>query len=69
MTRTQKNGYKPLEVWRQDHQIPDLWHSKDNLMVNSAALSEREFYFELVRIPSSDFVSPQPAKPCYKQSF
>jgi hypothetical protein len=41
---------KQVEVWRQDESDPDLWHHANGLMINSAALVEREAYYIVVRI-------------------
>lgn len=38
------------EVWQQDSQDTNLWHGANGLMVNSAALSEREAFFDVKRI-------------------
>lgn len=50
---THYKAYKPVEVWQQDQQIADLWHGKKGIIVNSDALKEREFYFEILRVPST----------------
>ena len=41
---------KPLECWQQDPDAPDLWHGDEGVIVNTAALEERAFYFEIVRV-------------------
>jgi hypothetical protein len=38
------------EIWIQDVENPDLWHGKHGVMINTAALSEREAFFEVTRI-------------------
>ena len=48
-------GMNPLlerdqEVWRQDSLDADLWHGSKGVIVNSAALEEREVYFEVIRL-------------------
>gem|GEM_PF-4060356 len=45
---------KPLEVWRQDSGDPELWHHANGLIINTAALVERETYFNIVRIRATD---------------
>ena len=47
---------KSFEVWHQDNETRDLWHAETGLMVNTAALKEREVYFDIVRIPSASFI-------------
>lgn len=44
-----------IEVWRQDTDNQDLWHGDNHLIVNTAALQEREAYYEIVRIPMPNF--------------
>lgn len=46
--------YKANESWLQDNQNPDLWYAENGLIVNSAALQEREFFFEVERIYTSE---------------
>lgn len=41
---------KPLECWQQDPGEPDLWYGDGGVIVNTAALEERAFYFEIVRV-------------------
>ena len=41
---------KPIETWRRDTLEPDLWHAADGVIVNTAALVEREFYVDVVRL-------------------
>lgn len=38
------------EVWYQDTQDHDLWLSESGLIVNTAALNEREAYFDITRV-------------------
>jgi len=54
MTSTTKTHPKPIEVWHQDSQQQDLWLFTNGIMVNSAALKERESYFDIVRIHNQD---------------
>ena len=52
-----KQVYKVGEVWYQDGLEPDLWHHDKGLMINTAALDEREAFFEVTRVA----VNPKPA--------
>ncbi len=38
------------EVWYQDALEADLWHNDKGLLVNTAALDEREAFFEVTRV-------------------
>lgn len=40
------------EVWHQDSVETSLWMGENGLLLNTAALEERTFYFEVVRIPA-----------------
>jgi hypothetical protein len=40
------------ERWQQDDSDVDLWHGPNGLIVNTAALREREEYYRLDRILS-----------------
>jgi hypothetical protein len=40
------------EIWTQDTQDHDLWHGNYGVMVNTAALNEREGIFEVIRVPA-----------------
>lgn len=46
------------ETWQQDPQEPDLWFGEGGLIVNSAALEERTYYYEVHRVPAQPTVSP-----------
>ena len=35
------------EIWGRDPQDPDLWHNRNGLIINSAALKERMTCFEI----------------------
>lgn len=48
---------KPLEAWRQDEHDSDLWHGKNGTIINTAALIEREFFFDVVRVLTDDTVA------------
>ena len=39
---------KPTEVWHQDSHDADLWHGPHGVILNAAALEEREFYFDVI---------------------
>ncbi len=41
---------KVSEVWQQDPENPDFWHGKHGVIINTAALNEREFYFDIIRL-------------------
>ena len=41
---------KQIECWQQDPDAPDLWHGDAGVILNTAALEERAFYFEVVRV-------------------
>jgi hypothetical protein len=43
-------SFKVSEVWSQDLENSDLWHGKHGVIVNTAALNEREFYFDIIRL-------------------
>ena len=42
--------YEASEVWYQDALIADLWHNDKGLIINIAALNEREAFFEVTRV-------------------
>ena len=43
---------KRHETWNQFASQPDLWETNSGLIVNTAALQEREAYFEVTRVPA-----------------
>ena len=47
-----------IEIWYQDSLDNDLWHGEHGVLVNTAALNEREAYFQVSRIPAQ-----HPSKP------
>lgn len=49
MKNTGKN-FKVNEVWYQDPEDPDLWRGEHGVIVNTSALNEREFYYEIIRV-------------------
>lgn len=44
------NQLKATEVWYQDVEDSNLWYGEHGVMVNTAALEEREFYYEVIRV-------------------
>lgn len=47
-------SYKRVEIWCQDAEDHDLWRHESGLLVNGAALAEREFFYSVVRIGVTD---------------
>jgi hypothetical protein len=45
-----ENQLKATEVWYQDVEDSNLWYGEHGVMVNTAALEEREFYYEIIRV-------------------
>lgn len=45
----------PTELWRQLPDEPDLWHGEHGVLINTAALLEREAFFEVTRIAAAEF--------------
>ena len=41
------------ETWYQDTEDTNLWHGNHGVIVNTAALEERTFYFDIIRVPAS----------------
>jgi hypothetical protein len=54
--KTISQTLKHSEVWQQDTQNPDLWHGPNGVMINTAALNEREFYYDVLRVRMQPFV-------------
>jgi hypothetical protein len=54
-----ENQIKRTEIWYQDVEDSDLWFGEHGVMVNTAALNEREFYFEVIRVPHHQPVKSQ----------
>lgn len=42
---------KNTEVWYQDPEDNNLWHGTHGVIVNTAALVEREFFYNIERVP------------------
>jgi hypothetical protein len=45
-----EGNLKATETWYQDVENRDLWFGEHGVMVNTAALSEREFYYDVIRV-------------------
>lgn len=41
---------KVTEVWYQDVEDSNLWFGEHGVIVNTAALEEREFYYDVIRV-------------------
>ena len=46
-------SFKLIETWYQDSTDKDLWHGENGLILNTSALEERNFYFEIDRLEAS----------------
>jgi hypothetical protein len=44
------NALKKTEVWYQDLEDGNLWHGTHGVIVNTAALVEREFFYNIERV-------------------
>jgi hypothetical protein len=44
------NPLKNTEVWYQDPEDGNLWHGTHGVIVNTAALLEREFFYNIERV-------------------
>lgn len=53
-----KTDLRPTEVWYQDTDSPDLWHGDNGVIVNTAALDERGFYFNVLRVTPLSSLEP-----------
>ncbi len=42
--------FKSKETWTQDSIDLELWHGENGLIINTAALDERETYYEVERV-------------------
>ena len=56
---TKANQVKNAELWYQDPEDSNLWHGKHGVIINTAALVEREFYYSVVRISHQPLYSLQ----------
>jgi hypothetical protein len=53
LNRTKANNLSALkntEVWYQDPEDGNLWHGTHGVIVNTAALVEREFFYNIERV-------------------
>jgi hypothetical protein len=41
---------KTTEVWYQDVEDSNLWFGEHGVIVNTVALEEREFYYDIIRV-------------------
>jgi hypothetical protein len=41
---------KHTEIWYQDLEDGNLWHGTHGVIVNTAALTEREFFYNIQRV-------------------
>jgi hypothetical protein len=46
------SALKKTEVWYQDPEDGNLWHGTHGVIVNTAALVEREFFYNIERVPA-----------------
>ncbi len=44
------SALKNTEVWYQDPEDSNLWHGTHGVIVNTAALLEREFFYNVERV-------------------
>jgi hypothetical protein len=44
------SALKKTEVWYQDVEDGNLWHGTHGVIVNTAALVEREFFYNIERV-------------------
>ncbi len=56
---------KASEVWYQDPEESDYWHGEHGVIVNTAALNEREFYYDIIRITAQ----AAPSKERYSRAY
>ncbi|MGL4611664.1 MAG: hypothetical protein ACRCYY_18630 [Trueperaceae bacterium] len=50
---------KVTEMWYQDIEDSDLWFGEHGVILNTAALDEREVYFEIIRVPQQPNYAPR----------
>ena len=46
-------GLKKTERWYQSVLDEDVWEHESGLLVNTSALSERECFYKVIRIPAA----------------
>ncbi|MGL4611663.1 MAG: hypothetical protein ACRCYY_18625 [Trueperaceae bacterium] len=53
-TRSLRNldALKNKETWYQDLEDGNLWHGTHGVILNTAALIEREFFYNIQRVPA-----------------
>lgn len=39
---------KTTEIWQRDNVDANLWHGEQGLIINTAALEERKFFFDVI---------------------
>ena len=47
---------KHSEVWQQNIEHLDFWHGPNGVIINTAALNEREFYYNVIRITAQPYI-------------
>ena len=52
--RMQRMNSLDKEIWYQDQEETDLWHHNSGLMVNTQALTDREAYYQIIRIQEQE---------------
>jgi hypothetical protein len=57
--------FKASEIWYQDLEDSNLWRGKHGILLNTTALNEREFYYNIIRITSQ----PSYAKESYTRAY
>lgn len=45
---------KPAEIWFRHPVESDLWIGENGVLINSAALIERETYYDVARLPAGE---------------
>lgn len=50
---------KPAELWRQLTDEPDLWEGEHGVLINTAALLERETFSDVTRVAVTSFDSAE----------
>ncbi|CAN5810678.1 hypothetical protein BH24DEI2_BH24DEI2_11150 [soil metagenome] len=46
---------KPTELWRQLPDEPNLWEGEHGVLINTAALRERETFLDVTRVAATSF--------------
>jgi hypothetical protein len=50
LSSSKLSSLKKSEVWYQDPEDGNLWHGTHGVIVNTAALVEREFFYNIERV-------------------